>query len=88
MHFNIYAMKHLKLFEHSSNLELNYCNAGYGQIFWDQDNNIICGIHENDGELREEYMNVIFNHFGIQVTYHKEIPDFIRNWDTFSDYGY
>lgn len=67
---------------------LNYCDAGSGQIFWDQNNEIIGAIHENDGEFRPEYMTKILTHFGIEVQYHREVPDFVRQWGSYEDYGY
>lgn len=79
----------IKLFEEFGETKvLNYCNAGYGQIFWDQDNKIICAIHENDGEFRSEYMTGMFEHFGIEVRYHKVTPEFVKEWDSYEDYGY
>lgn len=59
-------------------LTLNYGNADYGQVFWDQDGNVVTGIHENDGDFREEYMSELLTHFNIDVKYHQEIPSEIK----------
>jgi hypothetical protein len=66
--------------------ELNYINASYGQIFWDQDNVIICGIHENDGNYSPEYMGILFTHFGIKVNEYKSIPEFIKQWNGYDNF--
>ena len=63
----------------SDKRELNYYNASYGIIFWDENNNIITSIHENDGEFREEYMSSLFTHFDIEVIYHEDKPDWISD---------
>lgn len=84
-------MKHLKKLTLESLViqnVLNYCNTNYGQVFWDQNNEVIGGIHENDGEFRSEYMTWLFEHFGIEVEYHREIPDFVKKWDGYDNYGY
>lgn len=78
----------LKFFENliTQNV-LNYCNTSHGQVFWDQNNEIISAIHENDGEFRSEYMTKMFEHFGIEVEYHSEIPDFVKKMPGYEDYG-
>lgn len=82
-------MKHLKLFENLiTHNALHYVDTAYGQVFWDQNNEIIGGIHENDGQFRPEYMTWLFEHFSIEVEHHTEIPDFVKQWDGYSDYGY
>lgn len=76
------------LLEAAKGLELHYCQADYGQIFWDGQGNVITGIHDNDGEYRHEYMEALFKHFGIAVLYADDIPDFVKKWggsDYFSD---
>lgn len=82
-------MKHIKLFENLIiHNELHYVDTAYGQIFWDQNNEIICGIHENDGRFRDEYMSVFLEHFGIEITHHTIIPDFVKEWESYDNYGY
>lgn len=65
---------------------LNYCNTSNGQVFWDQNNEIIGAIHENDGYFSGEYMTRLFAHFGIEVEYHREVPDFVKEWDKDEDF--
>lgn len=33
-------------------------------------------------------MTWLFEHFGIEVEYHREIPDFVKKWDGYDNYGY
>lgn len=67
---------------------LYYTNGAYGQIFWDENDNIITGLHENDGNFRDQYMTKLFNHYGVEVEYVNinDIPDFVKEWDGYSDY--
>ena len=86
-------MKHLNKFNEEFEVKggpvLNYIDTDYGQIFWDQNNKIITGIHENDGRVREEYMADLFKHFGIKVVCHEneEVPDFVKEWPGYSNYA-
>jgi hypothetical protein len=66
---------------------LNYCFTEYGQIFWDENNNIIDGLHQNDGKFREEFMSQLFEHFGVEVVFHKKIPTFVKEWEFYENYG-
>ncbi len=54
-------------------------DATYGSIFFDQDNNIIGSIHENDGDFRTEYFANLFTHFGIKVEKSSKRPDFLTD---------
>ena len=42
-------------------------------------NNIITYIHENDGDYSEEYFNIILNHFGVNVEFVENTPQFIKD---------
>lgn len=52
----------------------SYDSIDYQTVFWDQDQNLITTIHENDGQWRGEYMNKLLNHFDIQVLRTDVIP--------------
>lgn len=64
----------------SKNRTLFFANDEYGNqtVFWDENNVLITTIHENDGSWREEYMNVLFEHFDIKVKRGK-IPKSIQD---------
>ena len=53
---------------------LNYTDAAYGQMFWDEEGEPIGVLHGSDGELREEYMAKLFTHFGVAVKYEEKAP--------------
>lgn len=63
-----------------SALTLYYCQADYGQVFWDNDGEIIGGLHEHDGEFVEEHMAKLFTHFGIVPKYVEDVPDQVLQW--------
>lgn len=81
--------KFSKLINESIDLDSNtlyYSNFEYGQIFWNSDN-VISGIHENDGEYRPEYMDKLFSSFGINVILTDDIPNFVKEWDGYSNFA-
>jgi hypothetical protein len=57
-----------------------------GEIFWDDDKNIITGIHDNDANFRDEYFEPLFNHFGIKIKRVKKLPNWITN-EILAGYG-
>ena len=65
--------------EMSKGKTLLYTYWNNGQVFYDQDNNIITYIHENDGDYSEEYFNIILNHFGVNVEFVENTPQFIKD---------
>lgn len=58
---------------------LKIYDATYGSIFYDEDNNIITAIHENDGHFRTEYFAKLFTHFNIKVEKSSKRPEFLTD---------
>ena len=57
-----------------------------GEIFWDDEKNVITGIHDNDANFRDEYFEPLFSHFGIKLKRVKKLPKWITN-EILENYG-
>ena len=57
---------------------INYANVDHGQVFWDDDNNVICALHENDARVSREYFDKLFNFTGHKLVNHKYVPEAIK----------
>jgi hypothetical protein len=54
---------------------------GEGQVFWDE-KEVIVYNSRTDAEYRNEYMNILFSHFGINIKYveKKKWPVFVTRY--------
>lgn len=58
----------------------------YGEVFWNNQNEEVVYIHENDGNYRSEYMDPLFKMFGIQVKYNnnklpRHVKEEVQIWE-------
>lgn len=55
-----------------------YQGTEYGMVFWNNQNEEVVYIHDNDGTYRSEYMGPLFQMFGVRAKYtNGKLPKYV-----------